>query len=210
MTLSIRALLAISLATLISFSGITQAGEAYNVINQKTAEILPGDNRPEVALFFMYTCPHCHTLENHIDAADWLTNPDAQHALVRVPVQFNGDSYIRLHYALLELGVNEPDITKGLFALGVKQNSREITLKKDTDYTQYAAERFSVNEEALMGAMNSFAVKLKAKQAIRHFIATGATGVPLMTVKGQYLVDGVTAGTQANMITTVKTLLEAP
>jgi thiol:disulfide interchange protein DsbA len=146
-----------------------------------TRQVIPStaqaEGKIEVIEFFMYTCPHCHTLEPAVDA--WLQTVDKEKIhFTKIPVQFSGDDDVRLHYALESLGADMKIVNDTLFMLGTKPRTKfNAKLNKLEAKTGIPA-------DDIEKAANSFSVKMKAKLAMTKFAQSGHGGVPALVIDG--------------------------
>jgi thiol:disulfide interchange protein DsbA len=148
-------------------------------------------DRVQVLEFFWYACPHCYTLEPHLNG--WLEKKPDNIEFDRVPAMFKRPDVVlhaKTYYALRLMGVEE-DLHEKIF--------RAIHEQDRTLKTQAAVEEFlqeqGVDLEAYRKAMKSFAVQTQARRAAVLAERFDISGVPAMVVDGKYRVTGLNGPT---------------
>ena len=144
----------------------------------------------QVLEFFWYACPHCNSLEPHLDA--WLAKRPDYVEFDRVPAMFKRDDVImhaKTYYALRLMGEAER-LHAPLF--------HEIHERNNPLKTQGAMETFlakhDVDIDAYRMAMKSFAVQTQARRAAVLAERFDVRGVPAMVIDGKYRVGGLEGG----------------
>ena len=148
-----------------------------------------GADKIEVAELFMYSCPHCYTLDP--EAVEWAADIDPSVRFVRVPVIFNRIAQIhaQLFYTaeLLASGgaLKEPELLHTtVFAEFHRRGNRLIS----EDAIQRLFARFGVSAEDFDKAWNSFYVNQKINTAADLTRRYGVNNVPAIVVNGKYRV----------------------
>jgi thiol:disulfide interchange protein DsbA len=144
----------------------------------------------EVLEVFWYGCPHCYSLEPHIQA--WLKNgipPQAEFR--RMPAALNPSWQIlaRAYYTAEALGVLEQahgDLFREFHVNRNPLNTPELL-------AAFFA-RYGISEEDFNAAFNSFAVQTKLRRADALTRRYRITGVPSIVVNGKYVTGASEAG----------------
>ena len=198
-----RSLLSALFLFLIAASLPAQAQEqSYaSVQPQQPTQVQPG--KIEVLEFFWYGCPHCYSMEPHLEK--WLQSKPADVEFIRVPGVLNKlwMAHARAYYTAQKLGVLE-QIHRPLFDAMHKENRKVYT---EDDLRDFFAEK-GVKGEDFTRIFNSHDVEIRVKQAYVLAQNYRLTGVPAFIVNGKYSTSGQLAGTYENIITTVNSLIE--
>jgi len=149
----------------------------------------------EVLEFFWYGCPHCYQFEPTI--AKWKKNKPANVHFIRVPAPLNPSwmPHTKAFYALEIMGKGE-QYHQALF------NAMHVERKKLYDMasiTQFLASQ-GVDEKAFTSNVNSFAVEMRARQAMKLSKSYQLSGVPMMAVNGKYTISAQQAGGYKQLI----------
>lgn len=156
----------------------------------------------EVAEVFWYGCPHCYTLEPHVQA--WRAEMPANAEFVRIPASLNRNwqLHARAYYTAEALGVLE-DVHEELF--------REIHTKGNRLMTEDALIEFfgrhGVSAEQFKETFNSFAVQTKLRQSDSLVRRYRITGVPAIVVNGKYVTGADLAGGERQVFEVVDYLV---
>ena len=144
----------------------------------------------EVLEIFWYGCPHCYTLEPHMQ--EWVSKEMPSNAeFVRIPATLNRgwQVHARAYYTAEALGKLD-EIHEGLFkAINVDRNP----LNTEDQLVSFFAD-YGVTEEEFTEAFNSFAVQTKLRRADSLVRRYRITGVPAMVVNGKYVTGADMAG----------------
>lgn len=176
------------------------AGQHYEEISP--AVPTEGDGIEVVELFF-YGCNHCYAFEEALTA--WVAKqPDDVH-FRRLPAALNElwAAAARAFYVAEFLGVSDK-AHPALFAAFHHEHRR---LRTAEDYRP-VFEAIGVSGADFDGALASFAMEGKVKQAAEAARAYGITGVPSMIVAGKYRTSATQAGSQEDMLRVVDMLVE--
>ena len=181
-------LTATALAVGISMVGITahaatfQEGTDYHVLDKP--DNIKGDS-VVVREFFWYGCPHCYSLEPHMDK--WLKSKPADVAFFRTPAAMNPvwETNARGFYAAQLMG-HEDKTHIQLFDAIHKGNERPFDKASLTNW--YAAQ--GLDKGKFSGLYDSFAVNARIARTQEASQRYGLTGVPAVVVHGKYVVQG--------------------
>ncbi len=141
----------------------------------------------EVAEVFMYSCPHCYSLEPFVQ--EYRKSMPANVNFIRIPANFNAMArqHSRAFYAAEALGVTE-DVHEAFFA--------EIHVRKNRLANEDALVKFfasqGVDADKFRDALNSFSVDTNLRRADDLARRYRITSVPALVVNGKYV-------TQASM-----------
>jgi thiol:disulfide interchange protein DsbA len=152
----------------------------------------PGGEGDQVQVleFFLYSCPHCYTLEPFIDG--WLERKPDNVTFDRVPAMFNRPDvvmYAKTYYALKLIG-QEDRLLGPIF--DVLQNQRR-NLSTQAEMERFLEEQ-GVDLEAYRKAMKSFAVQTQIRRAAVLAERFDVRGVPAVVVDGKYRTGGLEGG----------------
>ncbi len=157
----------------------------------------------EVIEFFMYSCPHCFSMEPEVQR--WLKTKRSNVSFMRVPVAFNqlAAMHVRAYYAAETLGVAD-QIHEAFFT--------EIHVNKNRlgDEKSLVAffEKHGVDKDKLLEAMKSFAVDSKMRKAQAISTQYKIQSVPTIGVNGKYTTDGRMAGSYSKLFQIVDHLAD--
>lgn len=176
-------------------------GKHYVAVSPRQPTLDP--KQVEVLEFFAYGCEHCHAFEPTIDA--WQKKLPADVRFRRIPVAFREGPMVmhqKLFFAIETLGLVEQLHGKVFAAMHVERRR----FQKPEDVGDFAAKN-GVDPARLMGALNSFSVTTKAKQAT--LLATGYKfeGTPSIGVDGRWLTSGSMAGSNVKSLAVAEHLI---
>ena len=156
----------------------------------------------EVIEFFWYGCPHCYTLEPHIEA--WLKSLPPDVEFRRVPAVFSQrwGHDAAIYYTLEALGLVEK-LHRPLFDAIHKNNLRTDSEPALSEWLQ----KQGVDPKKFMDTLKSFGVQSKTRRAVQQTIAYKIDGTPAMAVAGRYTVSAEQGRTQQGMLKAVDTLV---
>ncbi len=193
-------------AGLIGMAPLPVQAEPF-MVGQHYEEISPavpteGDGIEVVELFF-YGCSHCAAFEEPLNA--WAAKQPADVQLRRLPAALNEvwAAAARAFYVAEFLGVSAK-AHPALFAAFHREHRR---LRNAEDFRP-VFEAIGVSAADFDGALASFAMEGKIKQAAEAARAYGITGVPAMIVAGKYRTSATQAGSQEDMLRVVDMLIE--
>ncbi len=167
-----------------------------------TPPLAGGDGHVEVLEFFLYTCPHCYSLEPFVES--WKAKLTDGVSFQAVPAVFGASQmvYAKAYYAGEALDVldkSHPAIFDAIHKAGKK-------LSKPEDFGAIVAEA-GLDSKAFVAAMNSFDVDSKVRKAAELSRAYRLTGVPTMAVNGRFSSMARMAGGNGSLISVVDHLV---
>ncbi len=156
----------------------------------------------EVLEFFWYGCPHCYSMEPHVEK--WLQSKAADVEFIRVPGVLNKlwMAHARAYYTAQKLGVLE-QIHRPLFDALHKERRK---IYSEDELRDFFVDK-GIKAEDFTRVFNSNEVEIRVKQAFVLAQNYRLTGVPAFIVNGKYMVNGQLAGTYENMMATVTDLV---
>jgi thiol:disulfide interchange protein DsbA len=158
----------------------------------------------EVLEFFWYGCPHCYTLEPHMDEWKKRKPENVELRLVPAPLNPGWTPHTQFFYAAEALGVVDK-LHKPLFD-AMHKEKRKIYDKNAL--IDFAAEQ-GVDKKAFTDAWNSFGVFVKVQQAKKLGNRYHLSGVPAVAINGKYKTSASLAGNYQNMIKIIDELIQA-
>ena len=160
-----------------------------------TQPTVGGADKIEVAESFMYSCPHCFTLEPYIQK--WLETKDPGVRFVRIPAVFNrlAMMHAQTYYTaeLLEKNGMIAGLAEFNNAAFIEYHRRGNRLTR-VEAIQKLFERFNVSAEEFDKAWNSFPVNQKMRVGADLARRYGITSVPTIVVNGKYRTSAADAG----------------
>lgn len=159
------------------------AGKDYTVVANPVKVEVPG--KIEVREFFWYGCPHCFTLEPHMQA--WLKKLPQDVRFVRTPAAMNNvwEQGARGYYVSEALGVRQKTHLPLFHAIHV--NKQQIF--DQASQAKFFA-KYGVPEQKFNSMFNSFSITGKVAQSNRLAQQYQLSGVPAVVVNGKYVVQG--------------------
>lgn len=177
---------AAALARPAAAQGVPREGRDYRLVNPAQPTEVPA-GKIEVLEFFMYSCPHCNSLEPLL--MDWVKKLPDDVVFRRVHVPFGERRHPQLHYALESMGKAEALGDKVFHAIHVDRD------RLDTPEKMAAMlGRHGVDRKQFLDTFESFAVRTKMRRAAQVSQAYGVDGVPAMAVNGKYYTAPAMAG----------------
>ena len=175
-------------AALFAFSGSAMAaqfvaGKDYTVLPNPVAVEKPG--KIEVREFFWYGCPHCFTLEPHMQA--WLKQMPKDVRFVRTPASMNPlwEQGARAYYVSEALGVRQKTHLPLFHA--IHANGQNIL--EQAAFAKFFTQ-FGIPEAKFNSTYKSFPISSKIAQSQDLAKRYQLTGVPAVTVNGKYIIQG--------------------
>jgi thiol:disulfide interchange protein DsbA len=180
--------------------GAAGQGFQYGEINPPQAAEAKG--KVEVIEFFWYGCPHCYTLEPHIEA--WLKKLPPDVEFRRVPAVFNQrwGHDAAIYYTLEAMGLLDK-LHRPLFDAIHKDNLRTDNPAALGEWLQ----KHGVDPKKFTDTMKSFGVQSKTRRAVQQTVAYKIDGTPAMAVAGRYTVSAQQGRTQQGMLDAVDSLV---
>ena len=159
------------------------AGKDYTVVPNPVQVEVPG--KIEVREFFWYGCPHCFTLEPHMQT--WLKKMPKDVRFVRTPAAMNPvwEQGARAYFVSEALGVRQK--THLTLFHEIHQGGKPILEQASFAkfFTQYGVSAAKFNS-----TYKSFAITSKVAQAQDLAKRYQLSGVPAVTVNGKYIIQG--------------------
>ena len=160
-----------------------------------TQPTVGGADKIEVAESFMYSCPHCFTLEPYINK--WAAEKDPAVRFVRIPATWNQAAVLhaQIYYTLDILGRNgtlkDPDAFHEAVFTEFHQRGNRLT--SETTIKRLFM-RYGVSEGDFEKTWNSFEVNTRLRlggDLVRRY---GIAAVPSVVVNGKYRTSASDAG----------------
>lgn len=176
-------------------------GKSYSKLSE-TVATQTGDNI-EILEFFWYGCPHCFSFEPTLKK--WKKSKPANVTFTRVPAPLNPRwmPHTKTFYALQIMGEAEKHHEAIFAAMHIKKQK----LNSKSAIADFLATQ-GVNKETFLATFDSFAVEMRAKQAMQLGQQYKVNGVPLLTVNGKYTVSGSQAGSYVGMVNVTNHLIK--
>jgi thiol:disulfide interchange protein DsbA len=177
--------------------------EGKNYTRLAKDQTTQGGNKIEVLEFFWYGCPHCFRFEPSIE--QWKKTKPANVHFTRVPAPLNPSwmPHTKAYYALEIMGKGEQYHSALFNAIHVAR-TRLIDM---ASITQFLVSQ-GVDEKAFTASVNSFAVEMRARQALQLARSYRLNGVPMMAVNGKYTISVQQAGGYKQMIKITNYLID--
>jgi len=160
-----------------------------------TQPTVGGADKIEVAESFMYSCPHCLTLEPYIN--NWASGKDPGVRFVRIPASWNQAAMLhaQIYYTQDILGRNgvlaDPlEFHQAVFIEFHQRGNRLMSMSA----IQKLFARFGVSEDDFSKTWNSFEVNTRLRlggDLVRRY---GISSVPTVVVNGKYRTSAADAG----------------
>jgi len=176
---------AVALGTLLVGNVLAEnfvAGKDYGELNAR--EPTSAGDKVEVLEFFSYVCPHCATLEPHLQT--WATGDVGGNIeLRRIPVAWNQgmEPFARVFYAADLLGASE-EAHAAMFKLLHEDKPPQLSLPIIADVFA----RHGLDREAFIAKFGSDEVSQLVEQSKELTRRYRVTGVPTLIVDGFYTV----------------------
>ncbi|QIO04526.1 thiol:disulfide interchange protein DsbA/DsbL [Acinetobacter shaoyimingii] len=175
-------------AAVMAFSATTMAanftaGKDYTVVEKPIKVSKPG--KIEVREFFWYGCPHCFTLEPHMQA--WLKKIPKDVNFLRTPAAMNPvwEQGARGYYTAEALGVRVKTHLPLFHA--IHDGNQQIFDQKSQ--AKFFA-KYGISEAKFNTTFNSFPITAKVAESNKLAAQLQLTGVPAIVVNGKYIVQG--------------------
>ena len=176
---------AVGLVSLPAAAAEFQAGKDYTVLdNPETIE----GNKIIVREFFWYGCPHCYSLEPHMQK--WAKTKANDVIFMQSPAALNPvwEANARGFYAAQMLGYQEK--THEALFVAIQKDGKKL-FDQNSLANWYASQ--GVDKNKFNSLYNSFAVSTKIGRSKAGANRYQLTGVPAVVVQGKYVVQGETA-----------------
>lgn len=149
----------------------------------------------EILEFFWYGCPHCFQFEPTLEK--WKKSLPANVELVRLPAPLNPRWMVhtKTYYTLQSMGEGEQHHSALFRAMHV---DKKRLFTKDA-IANFLADR-GVDKAKFLANFDSFAVEMRARQALQLGQEYKISGVPALAVNGKYLISAAEAGGYQGMV----------
>ena len=154
-----------------------------------------GADKIEVSESFMYSCPHCRTLDPYLTR--WDADKDPGIRFVRIPAPWNqaGVLHAQIYYTLSILGQNgtleNPEAFHQTVFSEFHDRGNRLTSK---DAIERLFARFGVSSEDFNKTWSSFEVNTRMRKGGDLIRRYGITSVPTVVVNGKYRTSAAQAG----------------
>ncbi|MDG2107123.1 MAG: thiol:disulfide interchange protein DsbA/DsbL [Woeseiaceae bacterium] len=174
-----------------------------------TQPTVGGPDKIEVAEIFMYSCPHCLTLEPHING--WAENKDPNVRFVRIPAIFNqlAQIHAQLYYTEVFLVRNGQLKNPAAFRKMVfeEYHNRGNRLTSQTSIERLFV-RAGISSDEFNRTWSSFEVNQSLRIAQDLARRYNVTSVPMVVVNGKYHTDVSKAGGIPQLLELIDELTE--
>ncbi len=166
-----------------------------------TQPTVGGADKIEVAEIFMYSCPHCFSLEDHINL--WAESKDPDVRFVRIPAMFNqlAKLHAQLYYTEVYLAqtgkLTDPNAFRTMVFEEYHRRGNRLTSQAAI---QRLFARVGVDEDDFNRTWNSFEVNQALRKGADLARRYNVTSVPMIVVNGKYRTDTGSAGGYPNLI----------
>jgi thiol:disulfide interchange protein DsbA len=186
-----------------------QYGEGRNYFRLvPTQPTMGGADKIEVAEMFMYSCPHCYTLDPHFNR--WAADVDPGVRVIRIPVIFNriAQLHAQLYFTaeILASSGQLADWSAFHNAVFVEFHERRNRLTS-MDSIERLFARFGVSSEDFNKTWSSFPVNQKMRLAADLSRRYGIESVPAIVVAGKYRTSVPDAGSLDDLFGVIDELL---
>lgn len=168
--------------------------------------VAPADaKRVMVEEFFMYSCPHCFSMDPLVKS--WLPKKAAYVDFVRVPVAFGraiGETHARAFYIAEVLGVGEKVHTPFFTAI----HSQRMQMGNADELRGLFLSAAGVSAADFDKASSSFMVDSKLRRSAQLAKGYDVQSVPTFVVGGKYLTNATMAGGNEKMFAVIDFLAE--
>lgn len=159
--------------------------------------------RIEILEFFWYGCPHCYSFEPALKK--WRKSLPENVQFIRMPSPLNPRWMVhtKTYYSLLIMGEGEKhheSIFKAMHIEKQKLNNKEAV-------ANFLATQ-GVDSKIFLSNFDSFAVEVRARQAMQLGQEYQVSGVPMLTVNGKYTISAKQAGGYEGMVNVASHLIK--
>jgi thiol:disulfide interchange protein DsbA len=176
-------------------------GKDYAVISE--AQPIKTGEKIEVREMFWYGCPHCYSLEPHVQR--WKSNMPENAAFVAQPAIFSAgwEFHARAFYTFETLGI--VDKVHGAFFDQIHRKKRNANSLSDL---QDFLATYDMDPDDVKNAYNSFVVDSQLGNARVNSMKYEIRGVPAVIIDGKYRTSTTMAGSEAGMFDIIEFLIE--
>ncbi len=157
----------------------------------------------EVLEFFWYGCPHCFSFEPTLKK--WKQSLPDNVQFIRMPSPLNPRWMVhtKTYYTLQSMGEAE-NHHEAIFTAMHVQKKRLFTRDSIADFL---ASR-GVDKASFLANFDSFAVEMRARQALQLGQQYKLSGVPMLTINGKYTISADQAGSYQGMVNVADFLIK--
>jgi thiol:disulfide interchange protein DsbA len=176
-------------------------GKDYAVISE--AQPIKTGEKIEVREMFWYGCPHCYSLEPHVQR--WKSNMPENAEFVAQPAIFSAgwEFHARAFYTFETLGI--VDKVHGAFFDQIHRKKRNANSLSDL---QDFLATYDMDPDDVKNAYNSFVVDSQLGNARVNSMKYEIRGVPAVIIDGKYRTSTTMAGSEAGMFDIIEFLIE--
>jgi thiol:disulfide interchange protein DsbA len=176
-------------------------GKDYAVISE--AQPIKTGEKIEVREMFWYGCPHCYSLEPHVQR--WKSNMPENAEFVAQPAIFSAgwEFHARAFYTFETLGI--VDKVHGAFFDQIHRKKRNANSLSDL---QDFLASYDMDPDDVKNAYNSFVVDSQLGNARINSMKYEIRGVPAVIIDGKYRTSTTMAGSEAGMFDIIEFLIE--
>lgn len=176
-------------------------GKDYAVISE--AQPIKTGEKVEVREMFWYGCPHCYSLEPHVQR--WKSNMPENAEFVAQPAIFSAgwEFHARAFYTFETLGI--VDKVHGAFFDQIHRKKRNANSLSDL---QDFLASYDMDPDDVKNAYNSFVVDSQLGNARVNSMKYEIRGVPAVIIDGKYRTSTTMAGSEAGMFDIIEFLIE--
>ena len=146
-----------------------------------------GKDKVIVKEFFWYGCPHCYTLEHHVN--NWKKPESVEFSVVPAVLGQQWVAHAYTYYTLQALGRLD-ELHPILFDALHNKKKRLSTLNQLSDFFA----DHGIEEKKFKSVFNSFAVDTKVKASQNLAKKYDLKSVPIITINGKYITSPSMAG----------------
>lgn len=167
-------------------------GESYSKLTKPIAT--QSGDKIEVLEFFWYGCPHCFSFEPTL--RKWKKSLPDNVKFIRMPSPLNPRWMIhtKTYYALEIMGEGD----KHHDAIFAAMHTKKMKLHSKASLADFLATQ-GVDKKTFLATFDSFAVEMRAKQAMQLGQKFKVSGVPMLAINGKYTISGSQAGSYTGM-----------
>jgi len=176
-------------------------GTEYKKLDQ-AVNTQTGD-KIEVLEFFWYGCPHCFSFEPTLKK--WKKALPANVQFIRVPSPLNPRWMVhtKTYYTLQSMGEDEKH-HEAIFQAMHIQKKRLLSKEAVADFLATRG----IDKKAFLSNFDSFAVEMRARQALQLGQKYKINGVPLLAINGKYTISAADAGGYEGMVNVADYLIK--
>jgi len=177
------------------------AGIDYDALETPVAT--QSGDKIEILEFFWYGCPHCFHFEPALNK--WKKDLPTNVTFTRLPSPLNPSWMVhtKAYYTLQTMGEAEKHHDAIFQAMHVQKQK----LNNKASIATFLASR-GVNKDSFLANFDSFAVEMRARQALQLGQSYKVSGVPMLAINGKYTVSASKAGGYDGMIKITRHLIE--